>query len=160
MYAEIYQSSNSKKDPNLGSIAVTRLTANSNTDLKDIISQRKKRNKTPKDFKTKPIATKANSKIIVSKKNSSLRLDIPKRVGARKTPDSQNQQKSPSHGWTVADNNDYQFQDSPQMSAQWTQNNDQGNITPYADNVKTEYRGSENRQSLGSPESPVKLPSQ
>lgn len=42
IYADIYQSSN--KDPNLGSIAITRLTANNNTDLKDIISQRKKRN--------------------------------------------------------------------------------------------------------------------
>ena len=159
MYSEIYQSSNSKKDPNLGSIAVTRLAANSNTDLKDIISQRKKRNKTPKDFKTKPIATRANNKIIVSKKNSSLRLDTAKQEGSRKTPESLNQQKSPSHGWTVADKNDYQFQDSPQMSAQWNKIYDQGNITPYADNVRTEYRGSENRKTQESPESPVKLPS-
>ena len=87
IYADIYQSSN--KDPNLGSIAITRLTANNNTDLKDIISQRKKRNQTPNDSKKKSEAYETNMNSVSSKKNPSIRLDIT-RHGSRKTPDSYN----------------------------------------------------------------------
>ena len=83
-FNQIYQST--KADPNLGSLAISRLATNKNTDLQDIISLHKKRHRTPHDFRSKHSNT-INRKVKTQNRNASIKLDLMRNERQRKTPE-------------------------------------------------------------------------